>query len=96
MESESKYQIRQASPKAQTKISNREDPLWAPYINKKGFYPYGELMIGDCFTIPLTEINDGGTTLRTMTYKWGKRLNRKFAVIKHNDENQCFEIARIA
>lgn len=95
MEAETGYPITEASPKAQVKITTRDDPLWAPYVNRKGKYPIGELKIGDCFIIPLSAVNDGGTTLRTMVYKWGKRLNRKFAVIKHTDQNQCYEVARI-
>lgn len=96
MEVESKYRITQCSPKAAEKIKSRDDPLWAPVFNKKGFYPYGELMIGDCFTVPLSTFDDGGATLRTMASKWGKKINRKFAVFKHTDENQCYEVARIA
>jgi hypothetical protein len=96
MESEARYKITECSPLAKAKIKSYDDPLWAPVLNKKGFYPYGELMIGDCFTVPITTFNDNGATLRTMASKWGKKINRKFAVIKHSDENQCFEIARIA
>lgn len=95
MDEENRYIITECSPKANQKIENFDDPLWAPYINRKGIYPHGELKIGQCFTVPFADVNDAGAALRTHAYKRGKQLNRKFAVIKHTDEFQCYEIARI-
>lgn len=95
MEEVAGYPITECSPKARAKIESYDDPLWAPYVNRRGIYPHGELKIGESFIVPLSEIKDGGMSLRINTYKRGKFLNRKFAVLKHIDENQCFEIARI-
>lgn len=96
MDEINRFTITECSPKARERIKNFDDPLWAPYFNRRGIYPHGELKIGECFTVPLNSITDNGMSLRTQTYKKGKQLNRKFAVIKHSDEYNCIEIARIA
>lgn len=59
-------------------------------------YPFAEMFVGESFTVsfaestPLTLAN-----LRSAASIASKRLERKFAVIIHNDY-QCFEVGRIA
>lgn len=40
-------------------------------------YPFAELEIGQRFVIPLDEIT--AQSARSITYQWGKRLDRSFA-----------------
>lgn len=95
MDEINRYPIGECSPAAKAKIESYNDPLWAPCFNRRGIYPHGELKIGECFVVPLGEVSDNGMSLRVQTYRRGKMLNRKFAVLKHTDEHQCFEVARI-
>lgn len=62
---------------------------------KREKYPLASLNVGTCFTIPLDQVKSE-TNLRTVVSKRAKDLLIKIAVIKHTDEFQCYEIARIA
>jgi len=58
----------------------------------QGLYPWRTLNIGHSFAIhDKTTIKL--TSLRTMAYKMGKKLNKRFRVCEHDN---CYEIGRLS
>jgi len=57
-------------------------------------YPFARLGVGQCFIVGITEDKALDNRLRVAASKHGKRLGRKFTVIRH-DEHKCYELARI-
>lgn len=88
------YNIVESSPQAKSKIASYEDNVGVSYNNHhRAKYPFEELKIGNSFTIPVGEASDG--VLRTLATNKGKKLGKKFSVIKHTDL-ALIEVARIA
>jgi len=93
------YPIYDCSPQAQ-KLIDKQPTASAPRMVETSVnthhrvkYPFSELAVGKSFSVALAEANE--MSLRNLSYKWGKELNKKFAVIKHKDYG-CIEVARIA
>ncbi len=88
------YQVYEASPQAKARIESYDDTVGVTkteHHRKK--YPFDELQIGQCFTIPNTEAKE--TSLRVSATNHGKKTGKKFCVIAHK-EFECVEVARIA
>ncbi|QZA70481.1 hypothetical protein AH03_1 [Erwinia phage AH03] len=97
-ETKSKREIYECSPEAKKLISELfkigDGKVEEMKFNAK--YPFALLKIGDCFIIPFTEISANTlSSVRTCAKKYGETHYKKFAVIRHKD-NDCYEIARIA
>lgn len=59
-------------------------------------YPFAEMFVGESFTVAFAESSPTTlANLRSAASIASKRLERKFAVIVHN-EYKCFEVGRIA
>lgn len=59
-------------------------------------YPFAEMFVGESFTVAFADSSPTTlANLRSAASIASKRLERKFAVIVHN-EYQCFEVGRIA
>lgn len=76
-------EIRDASPKA----------LETKPKKKSVTYPFDELEVGQCFTMPTDEIN--WQSLRTRVYQKNQKTDKEFVFVKHDDCGLC-EVARIA
>lgn len=88
------YEILDASPQAKAKIVSYDDVAGtATNEHHRTKYPFDELKIGQCFTIPNNEANE--SSLRITSSNRGKKTGKKFCVLKHRDFN-CIEVARIA
>lgn len=88
------FELHDASPQAKKKITSYVDTVGAHANDHHRIkYPFDELTIGKCFTVPFAEANE--TSLRLTASVRGKNSGKKFAVIKHNDL-QIVEVARIA
>lgn len=46
-------------------------------MSRLAIYPFADLEIGQCFTIPLDRVTAG--TVNNLCYVWGLRLGRKFS-----------------
>lgn len=89
------YNVCRASPRALQLIDEGNDkPKGDTFVNThhRSKYKFEQIDIGYCFTVPFAEANEN--SLRQMSLIHGKKLKRKFTVIKHNDHG-LFEIARI-
>ena len=53
-------------------------------------FPWGKLEVGFSFAVNKTEIKRD--SLKSLAYKWGKRNDRLFRVVEHED---VYEVARI-
>lgn len=71
----------------------KSSPLMAAGVAREGKYPWHSLNIGDSFKIPVANIKY--TTLMTLAYRTGKRLNKKFKVVLH-PEMGIYEVGRLA
>ncbi len=92
------YNITECSPKAYQKMQKTQPfELTQPVhsANNRETYPVSRLNVGMCFTVPLDHVNNE-SAFRTNMFKRAKELKIKLAVIKHTDEFQCYEVARIA
>lgn len=94
------YAIFNCSPKAEALLADDFDKL-APrkQVDNEGRcdvkYPFAQLGVGQSFIVGIEEAANGlDNRLRVAASKHGKRLGRKFTVIKH-DEYKCYELARI-
>lgn len=91
------YRIHEASPQALAKITDeaRKSAVPADTSNadKKLKLPFDFLQIGECFCVPFDEASE--SSLRVTSTNKGKKLQRKFTVIRHKNY-ACFEVARIA
>lgn len=59
-------------------------------------YPVKALRVGESFTLPYAGMKPGALqSLRSLASSNGKKLNRKFKVVIHQNYN-CVEFARIA
>lgn len=90
------YSIYECSPKAKVKIKDDayDDPK--PVATEKHYrtkYPFGSLTVGQCFTIPIAEVNE--VSLRNACSIYAKRAEKTFTIIRHN-EHGVIECARIA
>jgi hypothetical protein len=87
------YPVHEASPKAKAMIAEGTAPKGDMFVNThhRSKYKFEQIEVGYCFTCPLTESE---TSLRNLAGRYGKKLGRKFAVLKHNDFG-VFEVARI-
>jgi hypothetical protein len=87
------YPVVEASPKAKAMIAEGTKPKGDAFVNThhRSKYKFEQLEIGWSFTVPFSEPE---TSLRILSSRYGKKLGRKFTVIKHNDYS-CFEVARI-
>ncbi len=87
------YQVFEASPQAKARIEASTDAFGvvkSEHHRKK--YPFDELQIGECFTIPSGEAKE--SSLRVSATNHGKNTGKKFCVIVHK-EHACIEVARI-
>lgn len=82
------------SPQAHARIPEGVTDNVGTTPNLREKYPYSNLIIGYCFTVPITEIPNE-QSFRNMVTAKGKALKKKFTVIKHGDPYNCFEVARI-
>ena len=91
------YQIFEASPQALAKITEearaKAKPAGQASSHHRAKYPFDELALGQCFTVPISEANE--FSLRMGASSTGKKLGKKFCVLKHRDF-ACIEVARIA
>lgn len=89
------YLIIEASPQAKALVTSNIDPYGtSKNSHHRAKYPFAELEIGKCFTVPISEANEVG--LRSSSVAAAKREEgKKFTVIKHR-EHGIFEVARIA
>ena len=53
-------------------------------------FPWGILEVGFSFAVPKTEIQ--WDSLKSLAYKYGKRNDKTFKVVEHDD---VYEVARI-
>lgn len=89
-----KYEIFDASPQAKAKIVSYEDNAGtSANEHHRTKYPFDELKIGQCFTIPIDEASE--QSLRITANNRAKKSGKKFTVLKHREFN-CVEVARIA
>lgn len=80
------------SPEAAKFIESYEDKVGTfKNVHHRLKYPFDAMPIGFCFVQPL--INE--SKLRQIAWARGKKSGKKFAVIKHTEDNQI-EVARIA
>ena len=88
------YPIYPASPKAKAIIPEGVQPKFDAFVNThhRSKYKFEQLEIGASFAVPFSEGNE--VSLRQLSVRYGKKLSRKFTVIKHADLN-LFEVARI-
>lgn len=88
------YQPKLCSPQAKVKI--KADAVDTVGVEKRlrEKYPYSELEIGWCFVVPIAEVKNE-MSFRVAVSTKGRHLQKKFTVIKHNDVNDCYEVARI-
>lgn len=87
-------QIVEASPQAKARIASYEDKIGVnENVHHRTKYPFEQMKIGECFTIPFEEASDA--TLRVIATNKSKKLNKRFIVIKHKDF-ACIEVTRIA
>ena len=88
------YQIFDASPQAKAKIKSENDAIGTSCNEHHRIkYPFDELKIGQCFTVPIAEANEA--SLRLTAFNRSKKTGKKFSVLKHRDFG-CVEVARIA
>lgn len=86
------------SPKAAIRIKSFEDKVGTETRDSWALLPIWELRIGQSFVVPLRAVCE--KSVRANCCGQAKKLGKKFAVIKHNDESNplgepCLEIARI-
>lgn len=88
------YPIHEASPKAKALIAAGVVPKGDAFVNThhRSKYKFEQVEIGYCFTVPIAEQSE--TSLRQLAVRYGKKLDRKFAVLKHADYG-VIEVARI-
>lgn len=88
------YEIYECSPKAKARIKEEIVDLNDTFKSESALtkYPFSELKIGQCFTIPISEANE--SSLRLASTVQSKKQNKKFTVVKHAEQN-CIEVARI-
>jgi len=60
---------------------------------QKQVYPFEQLEVGKCFTIPAAEANV--KSLRTIASRKSKD-GKKFVVVEHGEPHNCVEVARTA
>jgi len=65
------------------------------FDHTRGRYPFLDLAVHECFTIPINEPDLDIKALRTTASLYGKRHGRKFVVIVHS-HHELIEVARIA
>lgn len=90
------YEIFDCSPRAKAKIAEDAEANAKPVELEKHYrtkYPFGNLSVGQCFTIPFAEANE--LSVRNAASIYAKRTEKKFCVLRHN-EHACLEVARIA
>lgn len=85
--------IYSCSEKAAEKITSYTDTVGTSDDLANSKYPWRRLKIGQCFTIPIGEVEQ--STVRGLASSKGKLMNKKFTVIRHDDQN-LYEVARIA
>lgn len=81
------YQIVQSSPQAMN--SNEA-------IERKSTkdFPFDSLEVGQSFLVPLNDFAE--QSVRNAASKAGKKLSRRFSVVKHSAPHNVFEVARLA
>jgi len=99
------YQIHNASPEALAKIPafdiEKADMTPEPIeITKRTVYPFKRMKVGHCFIVGFESddrltLSNQSQRLRSKASHAGTKLQRKFAVLRHND-HKVFEIVRIA
>lgn len=88
-----RYEIFDCSEKAKAKIESTLDIVGTKEGDYRAVYPLSELKIGQSFQVAISnDLNEG--SFRTNLSKRGKRLGKKFCMIKHY-EFGVYEIARI-
>lgn len=88
-----KYPIQPCSPTAAAKISPDATDIVGTSTRSREKYPFSDLVIGTAFAVPMAEITNE-TSFRVTVSVRGKKLGKKFAVVKHADVN-LWEVARI-
>lgn len=78
------YPIVESSPKA---LDVAED-------YKASSMPFDKLEVGKSFLIPLDQLKE--QSVRNAATKAAKKLGWKFSVVKHEEPNNVYEVARIA
>jgi len=89
------YEIFDCSPEAAKRIESETDAFGVTERkgNHRTKYPFADLLLGKCFTVPIGEANEA--SLRNQASASGVRFGgKKFAVIKHV-ELGVVEVARI-
>lgn len=61
-------------------------------VTPKSKYPWKTLNIGKVFIVPFDSVTYGG--MMSLAYAAGKRLNKKFKVVIHNDK-RVYEVGRL-
>ena len=80
------FQIVASSPKALATTEVKRSSIEA--------FPFQQLEVGQSFLVPFNTVAE--STIRNNASKVGKKLSRKFSVVKHEDPHNVFEVARIA
>ena len=86
---------KECSPIARIRIKADAVDTVGTKINAREKYPYSQLAIGYCFTVPLTNV-DNEVSFRNIVTAKGRALGKKFTVVKHGEPHNCYEVARIA
>lgn len=87
------YPIYTSSPKALKLIqSYQDDKGTSVNTHHSSKYKFEQLAIGFSFAVPIAEGKE--TSLRRLATEYGKKLGKKFSVLKHQ-EIGMIEVARI-
>ena len=89
------YYVYPCSEKAKDRITTYEDKLGIDIMESvdwRRIYPWRYMYIGYSFAVPFKKCDE--KTLRVNAVKAGKKLGKKFTVIKHI-EHCVYEVARI-
>jgi hypothetical protein len=81
------YKIHDISPQMKAKA---EKPK--ARVGKEAKYPWKELEIGKCFTVPDSQIKF--SSLVTLAYRTGKKMKRVFEVV-HHEEMGLYEVGYV-
>lgn len=80
------YQIVQSSPQAMAVSETAKKTTTN--------FPFEALEVGQSFLVPVEDFAE--QSIRNAASKAGKKLSRKFSVVKHPAPHNVFEIARVA
>ena len=81
------YQIVQSSPQVMNINEATERKLTKDF-------PFNSLEVGQSFLVPLNDFSE--QSVRNAASKAGKKLSRRFCVVKHSALYNVFEVGRLA